>query len=427
MATELGIALLGAGTVGAAVARELDVHADRLAHRSGGPLVLRRLAERDPARVRALRLDGVTVGDDAEAAVTDPDVDIVVELLGGLDPAAGLLETALGRGLAAVTANKAVIATTGRRLAAAVRPGSGGLAFEAAVGAAMPVLAMLRDSLQGDEVHSVTAVINGTTNHILRRLEAGDSFDRAVAEAQEKGYAEADPSADLDGHDAAQKLCILAWFAMGADVTPDQVQRRGIRGIEPEDLRAAGGLGAVVRLVARAERSTTGLELTVQPTLVPHPGHPFGDLEGADNAVLVESDLAGRLLLRGRGAGAAAAASAVLSDLVVVARARREGRIVPLPAAVPVRVRDAASSTSGAWLRFRLAEVGVGTAGDARRVLEQAGVTVERTAEGVAEGEIMVLTGPTSRSTLARALGALGAAGAPASAVQAMDRLEPLA
>ena len=427
MAKELGIALLGAGTVGATVARELDVHAERLAQRSGGPLVLRRLAERDPARIRALRLDGVTVGDDAEAAVTAPDVDIVVELLGGIEPATGLLETALGRGLAAVTANKAVIATSGRRLAAAVRPGSGGLAFEAAVGAAMPVLAMLRDSLQGDEVRSITAVINGTTNHILRRLEEGDGFDRAVAEAQEKGYAEADPSNDLDGHDAAQKLCILAWFAMGADVAPDRVQRRGIRGIEAGDLRAAGGLGAAVRLVARAERSAAGLELTVQPTLVPRPGHPLGGLEGADNAVLVESDLAGRLLLRGRGAGAGAAASAVLSDLVAVARAHREGRVVPLPPAAPVSLLDAEASRSGAWLRLRLTGGGGGAAGDARRTLEQAGVTVESITAGVEEGELSVLIAPTSRAALAHALEALHAVGAPASVAQAMDRLEPLA
>ena len=427
MVKELGIALLGAGTVGAAVARELDVHADRLAQRSGGPLVLRRLAERDPARIRTLQLDGVTVGGDAEAAVAAPDVDIVIELLGGLHPATGLLETALGRGLAVVTANKAVIATTGRRLAAAVRPGSGGLAFEAAVGAAMPVLAMLRDSLQGDEVQRITAVINGTTNHVLRRLEEGDGFDRAVADAQERGYAEADPSADLDGHDAAQKLCILAWFAMGADVTPDQVQRRGIRGIEPADLGAAVRLGSVVRLVARAERSAAGLELTVQPTLVPRPGHPLGDLEGADNAVLVESDLAGRLLVHGRGAGADAAASAVLSDLVVVARARRKGRVAPLPPAAPVPVLDAEASMTGAWLRLHLADGRSGAAGDARRALEQVGVTVERTTAGAGEGEMAVLTGPASRAALARAMEALRAVGAPASVVQAMDRLEPLA
>jgi homoserine dehydrogenase len=423
MNAELGIALLGAGTVGAAVARELDVHADRLAARSGGPLVLRHVAERDPARVRALSTGGAVVDGDAAAAVRASDVDIVVELLGGMEPAATLLEDALRRGLGVVTANKAVLASGGRRLAAAVRSGSGGLAFEAAVGAAIPVLAMLRDSLQADEVRGVTAVINGTTNHILRRLEAGDGFDRAVADAQERGFAEADPSNDLDGHDAAQKLCILAWFAMGADVTPEQVQRRGIRGIDPGDLQAAGRVGSVIRLVARAVRSAEGLNLTVQPTLVPGTGHPLGDLEGADNAVLVESDLAGQLLLRGRGAGADAAASAVLGDLVAVARARRGGRDVPLPPAAPVPVLDAETSTSRSWLRLRLVEGGGGPAA-AVRTLERGGLVVERVIPGGAGEDLLVLTGSGSRVGLSRALESLRAAGSPASPVQTLDRLE---
>ncbi|MGA2282822.1 MAG: homoserine dehydrogenase [Candidatus Dormibacteria bacterium] len=423
MATELGIALLGAGTVGAAVARELDAHADRLAARSGGPLVLRRLAERDPGRARLLRRDGVTVEQDAAAAVAAPDVDIVVELLGGLEPAGALLDAAIGRGLAVVTANKAVIATSGHHLAAAVRPRSGGLAFEAAVGAAMPVLAMLGGSLQGDAVNRVTAVINGTTNHILGRLEAGDAFDRAVADAQERGYAEADPTSDLDGHDAAQKLCILAWFAMGAEVSPDQVLRRGIRDISPADVHAAGRLGSVIRLVATAERSPAGLALTVQPTLVPRAGHPLGDVEGADNAVLFESDLAGRLLVRGRGAGADAAASAVLSDIVAVARARRQGREVSPPPAAPVPVLDGESARTGSWVRLR-----VDGDGDAATLVAQTlargGAAVERIIPADGERELEVLTGPAPRAALARALEALAGAGAPVAVAQTLDRLE---
>jgi homoserine dehydrogenase len=419
MATELGIALLGAGTVGAAVARELDEHADRLAERSGGPLVLRRVAERDPRRLAALRTGAAALDGDAAVSVAAPDVDIVVELLGGMEPAAGLLAASLGRGLGAVTANKAVIATHGRRLSAGVHPGSGGLAFEAAVGAAIPVLGVLRDSLQGDEVRSVTAVINGTTNHILRRLEAGDDFDRAVADAQERGFAEADPSNDLDGHDPAQKLCILAWFAMGAEVTPDQVERRGIRGIDAADLRAAGDIGSVIRLVARAERAEGGLRLTVQPTLLPGSGHALADLEGADNAVLVESDLAGRLLLRGRGAGADAAASAVLSDLVAVARARRAGGAVSLPPAVPRSVDDRGLSAGGSWIRVQVADGH--TPADVTGTVERGGVAVERVILGDADGRLAVLTGPGTRAALAKALEALEGT---ASVIQVMDRLE---
>ena len=422
MATELGIALLGAGTVGATVARELEVHADRLAARSGGPLVLRRVAERDPGRARQLAARGVTVDAEAAAAVAAPDVDIVVELLGGLEPAGTLLDAALQRGLGIVTANKAVIATAGHRLVEAVQPASGGLAFEAAVGAAIPVLAVLRDSLRGDEVRRITAVINGTTNHILGRLEAGDDFDRAVADAQERGYAEANPTNDLDGHDAAQKLCILAWFAMGAEVHPDQVQRRGIRDIDPADIVAAARLGSVIRLVARVERSGAGLALSVQPTLVPRSGHPLSDLEGADNAIVVESDLAGRLVLRGRGAGAEAAASAVLSDIVAVARARRAGREVPQPPAAPVPILDGAVAETAAWLRVR-----VDGRPDASAVVVEAltrgGVVVEQIGPGGSGGELVVLTRSATRAALDRSLTALEALGVPVKVVQHLDRL----
>ena len=410
MATELGVALLGAGTVGATVARELMVHADRLSARSGGPLVLRRVAERDPDRARELSAGGVTVEADAAAAVAAPDVDVVVELLGGLEPAGTLIATALARGLGVVTANKAVIATTGRRLVATVRPGSGGLAFEAAVGAAIPALAVLRDSLRGDEIKRVTAVINGTTNHILGRLEAGDDFDRAVADAQARGYAEANPSSDLDGHDAAQKLCILAWFAMGAEVHPEQVQRRGVRDIDPADVVAAARIGAVIRLVASAERSREGLTLSVQPTLVPRSGHALSDLEGADNAVVIDSDLAGRVVLRGRGAGAEAAASAVLSDIVAVARARRAGTEVPQPEATPAAVKDAEAAAAAFWLRLR-----VDGSPDAPAVVAEAltrgGVAVERIDPGGTGDELVVLTGPATRAALARGLAAFAIAG----------------
>jgi len=209
---------------------------------------------------------------------------------------------------------------------------------------------MLRESLAGDEVAAMTAVINGTTNHILGCLEAGDSFDAAVADAQRRGYAEADPSADLDGHDAAQKLCILAWFGMGAEVTPDQVDRRGIRDIRAATIASAAREGAAVRLVARAARTPAGLRLFVAPMLVPR-AHPLGRLEGPDNAVLLECDLAGPLLLQGRGAGASAAASAVLSDIAAVARARRQGRNVSLPSAAPVPVVTAEAAADPDWLR----------------------------------------------------------------------------
>jgi homoserine dehydrogenase len=423
MPSELGIALLGVGTVGRAVAGELVRHPERLAARSGGPLRLRCIAERDSARLDDLDVSGARVVADPAEALGERGVDLVVELLGGIEPAGGLLLEALRRGAGAVTANKAVIAHHGHRLAAEVRLGSGGLAFEAAVGAAIPVLAMLRDSLGGDQVRSITAVINGTTNHVLERMGSGDSLDAALLDAQMRGYAEADPSADVEGHDAAQKLCILAWFAMGAEVSPEQVERRGIRDISEADVAAAAALGCAIRLVARAERSGDGIALSVQPTLLPR-GHPLAGLRGPENAVIVESDLAGSLLLAGHGAGSRAAASAVLSDVAAVARARREGRTVPLPAASPVRVLDREEAETPAWLRLRVR-------GDPdapailAQVLEDRGVSVESLA-GSANGELNVLARATPRAVLGRALETLDTLPVLDSAVQVLDRLETL-
>jgi homoserine dehydrogenase len=422
MEPALGVALLGAGTVGAAVVRELDRRRDRLARRSGGPVELRCVAERDPGRRARLQVGGAAVVDDVSAALGHPGVDLVVELMGGLEPAGAALEAALGAGLGVVTANKALIATRGHELARLVRPGSGGLAFEAAVGAAIPVLAALRDSLAGDEVGAVTAVINGTTNHVLGRLEAGDDLAAAVRDAQRRGYTEADPSADLDGHDAAQKLCILAWFAMHARVSPDQVERRGIRGISADDAAAAGAMGQSIRLVARAERTPEGLSLSVQPTCVLR-SHALGRLEGPDNAVIIESDLAGTLQLHGPGAGADAAASAVLGDIAAVALARRRGTEMPLPPAAAVPVLGAEEAETAAWLRLHLG-------GDPEapavvtQMLEDRGVDVEGVTRVGAGPEWVVLTRPAPRALLARAVDTLDTVAVVEAVDQVLDRLE---
>ncbi len=420
MATPLGIALLGAGTVGSAVARELTVHADMLAERSGGPLLLRCVADRDPGRLRPFLLTGVALVDDGALAISRRGVDIAVELIGGLEPAGTLIHQAVESGLGTVTANKAVIARAGQELAALVRPGSGGLAFEAAVGAAMPVLAVLRNSLRADTVQSITAVINGTTNYILERLRGGESLDDAVAEAQRRGYAESDPSADLDGHDAAAKLCILAWFGLGVAVHPDEVDRRGIRDLGPADAAAAAKLGLALRLVARAELTPGGLGLSVRPAMVPASDHPLGVVAGADNVVIVETDLAGELVLRGRGAGADAAASAVLSDIVAVARARREGRNVPLPSAIPARILDPREAETASALRLRV-RAGADVPGIVTRMFEDRGIPVERVIAG--DAELLVLTGPAARDTFDGALEALRALTAVKAVAQTLDRL----
>ncbi len=422
MSSALGIALLGAGTVGAAVARELVEHADRLAARSGGPLTLRCIAERDPERVAGLPMSGVSLVPDAAQALEIPGVEIVVEVLGGMEPAGALIATALQRGLGVVTANKALLASRGRALAAMVQPGSGGLAFEAAVGAAIPILGLLRDSLGGDAIHCVRAVINGTTNFVLGRLEAGESLAEAISAAQRNGFAEADASADIDGHDAAQKLCILAWFALGAEVTPEQVERRGIRGIEPADTGAAAALGYAIRLVARAERVEEGLILSVQPTLLPRT-HVLARCRGPENAVVLWTDVGGPIALGGLGAGAGAAASAVLGDIVQVARARREGRRLPLPPARPTRVLDSEEAETTAWVRLR-------ASGDREapaivaQMLEDRGVAVEGVGATPGSPDLLVSTGPAPRAVLQRALETLDTVPVVESVEQVLDRLE---
>jgi homoserine dehydrogenase len=422
MSSALGIALLGAGTVGAAVAHGLVGRADRLAARSGGPLALRCVAERDPQRLAGLPLDGVAVLPDAAAALEVPGVEIAVEVLGGMEPAGSLLTEALRRGMGVVTANKAVLATRGRSLAAMVRPGSGGLAFEAAVGAAIPVLGALRDALGGVEVHCVRAVINGTTNDVLGRLEAGESFAEAVAAAQSSGFAEADPSADIDGHDAAQKLCILAWLGLGAEVVPDQVERRGIRGIDRADTEAAAALGCAIRLVARAERLEDGLALSVQPTLLPR-AHPLARCRGAENLVVLWTDVAGPIALGGLGAGAGPAASAVLGDIVQVARARREGRALTLPAAAPVHVLDSEEVETAAWVRLRAGEDRE-TPAIVAQMLEDRGVAVESVGAAPGSPDLLVSTAPAPRAVLRRALETLDTVPVVGSVEQVLDRLE---
>lgn len=423
MASPLGVALLGCGTVGAAVARALFERGDLLAERAGGRLELRRVVVRSPLVDRGNTIPRQLITTDVTSALASDDIDIVIELIGGLEPARGLLADALSSGRASVTANKAVIAAHGRELSQLVQPRSGGLAFEAAVAGSIPVLATLRDELRGDRVQRITAVVNGTTNVILEGMRAGSSYGAALRQAQQRGFAEADPSADVDGHDAASKLAILAWFGFNAAVTAGHVTRRGIAEVTSADVATASRLGGALRLVARAEPGETGLALSVQPTFVPH-GHPLAELSAAENCLLIESDLAGTLLLRGAGAGGAATASAVLSDLVRVARARRAATTIDSPSAQMVTIADAEGPETAGMLR-----VGVDP-GDpdatllVAQMLEDRGVRVSGVADGVAPGELVVLTESCPRALLERAVDTLETLPAVTSVISLLDRLE---
>lgn len=317
--------MLGCGNVGSQVARLLTEQADDLAARAGGPLEIAGIAVRrpDPARFPGIK-PGLLTGD-AASLVTRDDVDIVIELIGGLSPARDLLLAALESGRSVVTANKAVVATDGAMLHRAASANGVDLVYEAAVAGAIPLLRALRESLAGDTVRRVLGIVNGTTNFILDRMDtAGADFEPALGQAKELGYAEADPSADVHGHDAAAKAAILASLAFHTQVTSADVYTEGIGNISASDIAGASALGHVIKLLAICERTDGGVSVRVHPAMIPRE-HPLAAVREAYNAVFVEAEAAGRLMFYGAGAGGRQTASAVLGDLVGVARNRRAG------------------------------------------------------------------------------------------------------
>jgi homoserine dehydrogenase len=321
----LRIALLGCGSVGSQVARLLAEQARDLAVRVGAPLELAGIAVRRPAHPRAAVIDRALLTADAMDLVTRPDVDIVVEVIGGIEPARSLLLAAMKAGKAVVTANKALLADSGAEIHGASRDNGADLYYEAAVAGAIPLLRPLRESLAGDEVRHVLGIVNGTTNYILDRMDSsGAGFAEALEEAQALGYAEADPTADVEGFDAAAKAAILAGLAFHTRVTAADVHREGITEVTAADIACARELGRVVKLLAICERCDGGVSVRVHPAMIPR-SHPLAAVGGAYNAVFVEAASAGRLMFYGAGAGGAPTASAVLGDIVAVARNRLAG------------------------------------------------------------------------------------------------------
>jgi homoserine dehydrogenase len=320
MTRPLKIALLGCGTVGAEVVRLLHHNAADLAARVGAPLELAGIAVRRPDRQRDLPVDPGLFTSDAKALVNRDDVDIVIEVIGGIEPVRGLLLDALHKGKAVVTANKALLAEDGAALHKAAEAGQADLYYEAAVAGAIPLLRPLRESLVGDDVRRVIGIVNGTTNFILTRMdETGAGFAEALDEATALGYAEADPTADVEGFDAAAKAAILASLAFHTTVTAADVHREGITGVTAADVASAKAMGCVVKLLAIVEREGDNVLARVHPAMIPRQ-HPLGGVREAYNAVFIEAVSAGQLMFYGRGAGGEPTASAVLGDLVAVAR-----------------------------------------------------------------------------------------------------------
>jgi homoserine dehydrogenase len=317
------VAVLGCGVVGTQVVRRLAEHAADLEARIGAPLDVVGIAVRDRQRQRDPAIDSNLLTTDALGLVRSG-VDLVVEVIGGLEPARTLLLEAMECGASVVTANKALMATDGAALHAAAEKHAVDLFYEASVGGAIPLLRPLRESLVGDRIRRIVGVVNGTCNYILTRMdETGADLADALAEATRLGYAEADPSADVDGFDAAAKAAILAGFAFHTRVTADDVHREGITGLRATDIERAHAMGCVIKHLAICELSEgeQGIGVRVHPALVPR-HHPLASVRGAYNAVLVEAEAAGTLMFYGAGAGGAPTASAVLGDVVAAARNR---------------------------------------------------------------------------------------------------------
>ncbi|MFC0038043.1 homoserine dehydrogenase [Actinomadura rayongensis] len=321
----LRVALLGCGVVGTQVVRLLEEQADDLAARVGVPLELAGVAVRRRDRARE-GVDPALLTTDAENLVTRDDVDIVIEVIGGIEPARSLMLAAMKSGKSVITANKALLAEDGATLFAAAREYGADLYYEASVAGAIPLLRPLRESLVGDRVQRVLGIVNGTTNYILDQMDThGAGFQEALEEAQELGYAEADPTADVEGFDAAAKAAILAQLAFHTPVTAADVHREGITEVSAADVAGAKEMDSVVKLLAICERvpgpdgADRGVSVRVYPAMIPR-SHPLASVREAYNAVFVEAQSAGSLMFYGAGAGGAPTASAILGDLVAVAR-----------------------------------------------------------------------------------------------------------
>ena len=320
----LRVALLGCGVVGTQVARLLRDQADDLTVRTGARLELAGIAVRRLSHPRP-GIDPSLLTTDAMELATRPDVDIVVEVIGGIEPARSLLHGAMKAGKSVVTANKALLAEHGEEIHAVSRAFGADLYYEASVAGAIPLLRPLRESLAGDTVHRVLGIVNGTTNFILDRMDtSGADFGESLEEAQALGYAEPDPTADVEGFDAAAKAAILAGLAFHTRITAADVHREGITEVTAADIASARVLGRIVKLLAICERSGDGVAVRVHPAMIPR-SHPLAAVGGAYNAVFVEAQSAGQLMFYGAGAGGTPTASAVLGDIVAVARNRLAG------------------------------------------------------------------------------------------------------
>jgi homoserine dehydrogenase len=414
MTHPLSVAVAGLGTVGGGVLKMLRDNADIVTARAGRPIAVTAVSARDRSKDRGFPVTGLRWYEDPVALAADPAVDVIVELIGGSDgPARALTEAAIAAGKPVVTANKALLAVHGAVLAHAAEERGVALAFEAAVAGGIPVIKALREGLSGNRITAVAGILNGTCNYILTQMrERGREFAEVLADAQKLGYAEADPSFDIDGIDAAHKLAILAALAFGRPVAFEDVHVEGIRRISAVDIAFASELGYRIKLLGIARQKETGIETRVHPCMVPQTA-PIARVDGVYNAVVADGDFVGRVMLEGRGAGAGPTASAVVADLIDIAR----NRMTPVWGAAGSALSSAPSVPMSShvgpyYLRLMVVDR-PGVIADVTAILRDMGVSLESMLQrGRSPGEavpVVLVTHETKESAMREALDRIGA------------------
>jgi homoserine dehydrogenase len=426
------LGLLGCGTVGGGVIQLLHTNAKYLAESVGAPLEVARVLARDADKERVPELDRKLLTRDPEAVLGDSSIDVFVEVMGGVDPARGYVERALDSGRSVVTANKMLLALHGPALLDRAVAKGVDLAFEGSVGGGIPVIRVLRDALASDWIERLEGIVNGTCNYVLTRMRSeGLGFDEAVREAQAKGYAEEDPSLDVDGLDAAHKLAVLAMLAFGARVEAKQVPTEGIRAVAPTDHRFAERFGFIIKHLAIGCDRGDAIELRVHPALVRRDS-PLANIHGVLNAVALEGRALGPCLLSGRGAGAMATAVSVVADVLDVARARRSGFAGTATRSIQMEVRPVTpmgNIRTRYYLRFQVHDR-PGVLALLAGALGDAGVSIEQMVQEGGAGssglavEIVMLTHEALESDVRRALAAIGATGVAATSPR-LIRIQP--
>ena len=421
-AAPLRVGIAGLGTVGAAVARGLVSKQAELTRQCGRPIVVTAVSARDRARDRGVMLDGAEWFDSPAALASQAEIDVFVELIGGSEGAAPEAVTAaLMAGRHVVTANKALLARHGVELAELAEARGILLNYEAAVAGGIPVIKTMREAMAGNTVSRVFGILNGTCNYILTRMEAeGLSFDACLADAQRLGYAEADPTFDIEGFDTAHKLSILTSLAFGTRIAPDDIYLEGISNITQADIRAAADLGYRIKLLGVAQRTETGIEQRVHPTMVPT-SSVIAQVHGVTNAVSLETDILGELLMSGPGAGGNATASAVIGDIADIAKSRpgfQHGPVFGRPVAelAPYTQAEMRSHAGGYFIRL-IVEDRLGVFAAITRRMADNGISLESIVQRAGSGEmaesktVILVTHETTEAAVRRAVEDMGADG----------------